>query len=145
MPATVLKVRSSGHAFCWRPSTIRNGATSTPVALGRGSVHCPGSEPQYGRLAATLLEYWLGEQTQRRDWPFKVQVYWLPKNASWLDQIEIWFSILQRRLLKPNDFGSLRAFVRNTGSFVRYHNRTAKPIYWTYTIEKLDPKPSAHY
>jgi transposase len=87
----------------------------------------------------------LEEQTQRRDWPFKVQVYWLPKNASWLDQIEIWFSILQRRLLQPNDFGSLRALLRNTGSFVRYHNRTAKPIHWTYAIEKLDQKPSAHY
>ena len=36
-----------------------------------------------------------------------MQLYWLPVNASWLDQIEIWFSVLQRKLLQPNHFCSL--------------------------------------
>jgi hypothetical protein len=33
-----------------------------------------------------------------------IEVAWLPTNASWLDQIEIWFSVLQRKLLQPNHF-----------------------------------------
>ena len=77
-------------------------------------------------------------------WPLKVQVYWLPKNASWLDQIEIWFSILQRKLLNPNDFESLRALEKSIRSFIRYYNRVAKPIHWTYTVEKLEQKLRAN-
>jgi len=52
--------------------------------------------------------------------------------------------MLQRKLLQPNDFESLRELVHDIGSFVRYHNRTAKPIHWTYTVEKLEQKLSAY-
>ncbi len=51
----------------------------------------------------------LKEQIERQGWALSIQVYWLPKNASWLDQIEIWSSILQRKLLQPNHFESLDA------------------------------------
>ena len=73
-----------------------------------------------------------------------IKVYWLPNNASWLDQIEIWFSILQRKLLKPNDFESLQALEKAIRSFIRYCNRSAKPIHWTYTVDKLEQKLGAH-
>ncbi|RLA96666.1 MAG: IS630 family transposase, partial [Deltaproteobacteria bacterium] len=43
-------------------------------------------------------------QREVRQWPLTIEVYWLPKNASWLNQIEIWFSTLQRKLLQPNCF-----------------------------------------
>jgi transposase len=89
-------------------------------------------------------ELWLAKEIQAKGWSLKIQVYWLPKNASWLAQIEIWFSILQRKLLKPNDFESLEALEKAIRSFIRYCNRTAKPIHWTYTVEKLEQKLSAH-
>ena len=115
------------------PEAVRRGVHTVALILDNGTTHAPKS-----------LIPWLEQQAQSRDWPFTVQVYWLPKNASWLDQIEIWFSILQRKLLTPNDFDSLRALVRDIGSFVRYYNRTAKPIHWTYTVEKLEQKLSAY-
>jgi hypothetical protein len=115
------------------PAAMQRGVHTVALILDNGPTHAP-----------KQLERWLGEQAQSRDWPVKVQVYWLPKNASWLDQIEIWFSMLQRKLLQPNDFQSLRMLVRDIGSFVRYHNRTAKPIHWTYTIETLEQKLSAY-
>jgi len=115
------------------PEALRRGVHTVALILDNGTTHAP-----------KQLERWLEEEVHRRDWPLKIQVYWLPKNASWLDQIEIWFSILQRKLLQPNDFESLRELVHDIGSFVRYHNRTAKPIHWTYTVEKLEQKLSAY-
>jgi hypothetical protein len=67
-----------------------------------------------------------------------VQVFWLPTNASWLDQIEIWFSVLQRKLLTPNHFESVEALTAAILAFIAHCNRTAKPIQWTYTFEKLE-------
>lgn len=115
------------------PEAVRRGVHTVALILDNGPTHAPKS-----------LGPWLAQQAQSRGWPFQVQVYWLPRNASWLDQIEIWFSILQRKLLKPNDFESLRALVHDIGSFVRYYNRTAKPIHWTYTVEKLEQKLGAY-
>ena len=69
-----------------------------------------------------------------------MEVLWLPPNASWLDQIEIWFSVLQRKLLQPNDFESLDELAAAIMEFIRCENQTAKPINWTYTVEKLELK-----
>jgi transposase len=115
------------------PEALRRGVHTLALILDNGPTHAP-----------KQLEQWLAKETQARGWPLNIQVYWLPKNASWLDQIEIWFSILQRKLLKPNDFESLQALEKAIRSFIRYCNRTAKPIHWTYTVEKLEHKLGAH-
>jgi len=47
---------------------------------------------------------------------------WLPTYASWLDQIEIWFSILQRKLLQPGNFASLDELAQSIMEFVRCDN-----------------------
>jgi len=111
------------------PAAIQRGVHAVVLILDNGSTHAP-----------NRLETWLQEQAQKHAWPFTIQVYWLPKNASWLDQIEIWFSILQRKLLRPNHFDSIQALVRNIMAFIRRYNRTAKPIHWSYTIQKLELK-----
>jgi transposase len=67
-------------------------------------------------------------------------VFCLPKNASWLNPIEIWFSVLQRKLLQPNHFHSLRDLAAAIGRLIKFKNRSAKPIRWTYTVEKLEAK-----
>ena len=57
-----------------------------------------------------------------------------------MNQVEIWFSILQRKVLSPNHFESVAHLKRVLLDFIRYHNRTAKPIQWSYTIAKLEKK-----
>ena len=71
---------------------------------------------------------------------FTVQVIWLPKYASWLDQIEIWFSVLQRKALTPNHFVDLEALKQRILEFIAHYNCSAKPIHWSYTVTKLEEK-----
>lgn len=57
-----------------------------------------------------------------------------PKHASWMNQVEIWLSILVRKLLKRGNFLSLDDLRDHILAFIAYYNRTmAKPIKWTYT------------
>ena len=86
------------------------------------------------------MEQWLQKQIESHSWALSIQVYWLPTNASWLDQIEIWFSILQRKLLQPNHFESLEVLKQVISDFIAYYNQTAKAIQWSYTVEKLEQK-----
>jgi hypothetical protein len=66
--------------------------------------------------------------------------FWLPVNASWLDQIEIWFSFLQRKVLQPTHFASIAVLVAAISRFMAHYNETARPIQWSYTIAKLEAK-----
>ena len=56
-------------------------------------------------------------------------IHWLPVHASWLDQIEILFSVLQRKVLMPNDFASRQLLERRILTFLAERNRTARPIH----------------
>ena len=60
-----------------------------------------------------------------------------PIHASWLNQIEIYFSILERKALTPNDFPNLAAVMESIHAFERIFNRTADPFAWTFTREDL--------
>jgi putative transposase len=64
----------------------------------------------------------------------RVVFYYTPKHASWMNQVEIWLSILVRKLLKRGHFTSLDDLRDQILAFIAYYNRTmAKPIKWTYT------------
>jgi len=69
-----------------------------------------------------------------------MQLSWLPPNASWLDQIEIWFSLLQRKLLQPNHFTRLDELEQAILAFIVHYNQAAKPLQWSYTVEQLEHK-----
>lgn len=69
-----------------------------------------------------------------------MQLYWLPTNASWLDQIEVWFSLLQGKLLQPNHFTSCDELEQAILDFIARYNQTAKPLKWSYTVEQLEHK-----
>ena len=59
--------------------------------------------------------------------------HYTPKHCSWLNQIEIWFSILVRKLLKRASFRSTEELKQRLLDFIEYFNRTmAKPFKWTY-------------
>lgn len=60
-----------------------------------------------------------------------------PIHASWLNQIEIYFSILQRKALTPNDFPSLAALKERILSFQEYYEEIAKPFEWKFTRKDL--------
>ena len=63
----------------------------------------------------------------------RIVFHYTPKHSSWLNQIEIWFSILVRKLLKRGNFVSTNHLKTRILDFIDYFNRTmAKPFKWTY-------------
>jgi len=60
-----------------------------------------------------------------------------PVHASWLNQIEIYFSIFQRKALTPNDFKSMEALDERLLGFQRYYEQIAKPFEWKFTRNDL--------
>jgi transposase len=63
----------------------------------------------------------------------RVVFHYTPKHSSWLNQIEIWLSILTRKLLQRGSFTSVDALTARVLAFIAYYNRTmAKPFRWTY-------------
>ena len=63
----------------------------------------------------------------------RIRFVYVPKHSSWLNQIEIWFSILVRRLLKRTSFCSTDELIDRILGFIDYFNRIlAKPFNWTY-------------
>jgi len=62
-------------------------------------------------------------------WPTLILVH-LPVHDSWLNQVEIHHSIVQRKLLAPNDFASTAELARALNGFERHYNEIAKPFEW---------------
>ena len=69
----------------------------------------------------------------------RIVFHYTPKHASWMNQIEIWFSILMRKLLKRGNFTSVDDLRRKVLAFIEYYNLTmAKPFKWTYQGKALN-------
>ena len=90
-----------------------------------------------GRRAANRL---------RAKWPNIILVH-TPVHASWLNQIEVYFSIVQRKVLNPNDFSTPAALKSDLIRFQQRYEKCAKPFEWTFTrrdlhdlLAKLSPK-----
>ena len=64
----------------------------------------------------------------------------LPTHASWLNQIELYFSIIQRKVLTPNDFADLAAVERRLLAFEALYNDTARPFDWRFTRAHLEDR-----
>ena len=60
-----------------------------------------------------------------------------PRHASWLNQIEIFFSVIQKKVVTPNDFDSLGQLSATLLSFVDRYNQTARPFSWKFTASDL--------
>jgi hypothetical protein len=75
-----------------------------------------------------------------------VRFVFTPKHSSWLNQIEVIFGVIARRVIRPGSFTSQRDLKDKLLSFIDYYNRTfAKPMHWTYsgrpTISRQDRQP----
>ena len=68
----------------------------------------------------------------------RLRLIHLPVHASWLNQIEIWFSIVQRKALTPNDFGSLGELTDRLLAFQDHYAEIARPFEWTFTRTDLE-------
>jgi hypothetical protein len=86
-----------------------------------GSAHC-------GETSIQRLCRW---------YPNAIQVH-TPIHASWLNQIEIYFSIIQRKVLTPNDFPNLQTLEKRLLDFQVYYETLAKPFEWKFTRTDMD-------
>jgi transposase len=80
---------------------------------------------------------WRSIERMEQAWPTATLVH-LPVHASWLNQVEIYFSILQRKAIKPGDFRDLDHLAERVLGFQNRYNATAKPFDWTYTRADLN-------
>ena len=68
----------------------------------------------------------------------RIVFHYTPKHASWMNQVEIWISILVRKVIKRGNFTSVKELKRKILAFIEYYNRTmAKPFKWTYQGKAL--------
>jgi len=68
----------------------------------------------------------------------RIRFIYVPKHSSWLNQVEIWFSVVVRRVIKRGHFTSVEALKKRLLDFIDYFNETmAKPYRWTFTGQPL--------
>jgi DDE superfamily endonuclease len=72
----------------------------------------------------------------RTHWPNTVLLH-TPNHASWLNQVEIYFSVVQRKVLTPNDFLALNDIPQRLADFERYYEVVARPFQWKFTRKNL--------
>jgi len=77
------------------------------------------------------------DQRLMERWKTIVPVH-TPVHASWLNQVKIYFSILQRKVLTPGDFPSLKELESRILGFQKYYEAAAKPFKWKFTRKDLD-------
>ncbi len=73
-----------------------------------------------------------------QDESHRIRFVYTPKHCSWLNQVEMWFGILSRRLLKRGRFSSTKELKKRILEFIEFFNQTlAKPFRWTYIGKPL--------
>src|ERR1035441_9020298 len=113
-----------------RTSAAEPGCTSAPwMSTTPGS--SVGARPRMESPRSNRLV----EQVMTRP-PYNDAIH-APIHASWLNQVEIYFSIVQRKVLTPNDFSDLDAVADRLLDFQYYWEATARPFEWTFTRDDL--------
>ena len=99
--------------------------------------HCQIHEDLGEKGKSGILQSMLTRATFLSFQTHRIRFVYVPKHTSWLNQIEIWFSILARRLLRRGNFLSVAHLRFQIMDFILYFNHTmAKPFNWKYTGEK---------
>lgn len=121
------------HIVCDQLNTHQSASLVRWVAHRCGIEEDLGLKGQDGILASMASRAaFLSDPTHQ------VVFHYTPKHSSWLNQIEIWLSILVRKLLKRGSFTSVEDLQAKVLAFIDYYNRTmAKPFKWTYQGKAL--------
>src|SRR3972149_7804572 len=72
----------------------------------------------------------------QKRWPSIIPIH-TPVHASWLNQVEVYFSVVQRKVLTPNDFQSLMELEDRLLGFQEHYEQGAKPFEWKFTRRDL--------
>lgn len=121
------------HVVCDQLNTHQSESLVRWVAEVSGIEEDLGFKGESGILASMS-----SRATFLRDPSHKVVFHYTPEHSSWLNQIEIWLSILVRKLLKRGSFTSVEDLQTKVLAFIDYYNRTmAKPFKWTYQGKAL--------
>uniref|UniRef100_UPI004056E2D1 transposase n=1 Tax=Agathobacter sp. TaxID=2021311 RepID=UPI004056E2D1 len=67
------------------------------------------------------------------DTSHRIRFVYTPKHSSWMNQIEIWFGIISRKLLKRKSYTTIEELENSIPCFIEQYNVTAHPFCWTYT------------
>ena len=92
----------------------------TPAAVRRIILVCDNLSVHHGKL----VQAWVGKHP-------RFEMFFLPVHCSWMNQVEQWFSIVQRKRLVASRFESLEHLERQLLRFVEQWNQTAMPFAWT--------------
>jgi DDE superfamily endonuclease len=121
------------HVVCDRLNTHQSESLVRFVAALSGLKEELGVKGENGILASMV-----SRAAFLSDPSHQVVFHYTPKHSSWLNQIEIWLSILVRKLLKRGSFTSVEDWQAKVFAFIDYYNRTmAKPFKWTYQGKAL--------
>lgn len=120
------------HIVCDNLNTNQSEALVRWIAGLSGTTEDLGVKGESGILASMATRAAFLRQSDHT-----VVFHDMPKHRSWLNQIEIWLSILVRTLLKRASFVSVEELEANVLAFIGYYNQTAKPFTWTYQGKAL--------
>ena len=153
MIAPTIRPTRTEEDFCWHiHHTVATDLEAGWVFVADNlNTHCSESLVRYVARIEEIEESTLGQkdksgilksmatrQTFLSERSHRIRFVYLPKHSSWLNQIEIVFGIIMRRVLRRGNFQSTEALKERLLDFIDYFNRTfAKPFRWTYTGRPL--------